>query len=91
MTNFIQFNTGRFYSPEGQIIKAMEHTQDDVKGILFSDTTRQIMGFLPECALNQDEIMNGYDSIRYVPCDDPMALRALEKMDTEEDDNRPSM
>jgi len=53
----IQFNTGRLYTKEGQIIRAIKI--DD--NVVFSDMSRGIYAFLENCNLNVHEIMSRYD------------------------------
>lgn len=74
----ITFNTGRHYSPEGQIVKATEfgtpyeeidffdpETKADEQYIVFEDVTRQIKGKIIFCKLTEMEIMYRYDKGDY--------------------------
>ena len=58
----VEFNTGRAYSPEGQIIRFT--TWKD--GLIFYDVTRDICGYV-EGAKNRFELMGAYDAGNYVP------------------------
>lgn len=63
MTETIQFNTGRKYTAEGQVIVATLHT-DGV--VTFMDHSRGIDGqfIMPlHCTLNQAEVMHHYDNM----------------------------
>lgn len=74
------FNTGREYSPEGQIIRVEEFngpyeeidffnlSEENSSGdqyIIFEDTTRNIKGKIEWCAFDQDKIVARYDSREY--------------------------
>lgn len=72
----IKFNTGRYYSPEGQIIEAQEFGTpldlidwfDFTKNeqyVVFNDLTRQIKGKIPFCKLCEEEIIKAYDEGNY--------------------------
>ena len=73
----IKFNTGRPYAKEGQIILAQQTKWENENGIMFYDSTRQIEGFIPDCALEENEIMVKYDSQMYEPIwgDEVLKLR----------------
>lgn len=75
----IEFNTGRFYSKEGQIIKAVEYgtlyedlnwfNDEDIETLVqfveFDDTTRGIKGRIKFCRLTEEDIMRQYDLGNY--------------------------
>lgn len=76
MNRKITFNTGRYYSKEGQIIEAEEHgvKYDDIdffdpeldfnqpnQWIIFHDKTRGIKGKIVFCRLTELDIMSNYD------------------------------
>lgn len=72
MSDLITFNTGRHYSPEGQIIEAegfhqnIEDILEDLTPyVIFNDKTRKIKGKIMGCTLVEDEIMLHYDSGNY--------------------------
>jgi len=62
----INFNTGRFYGPEGQPITAIYF--DDIKTIAFADHGRDMTGLLRNVEanqLNQKALMARYDHNDY--------------------------
>ena len=62
----INFNTGRFYGPEGQPITAIYF--DDIKTIAFADHGRNIAGLFRDTDaddLNKGFIMAMYDANKY--------------------------
>lgn len=67
----IKFNTGRQYTPEGQVIVAWVHNeQTDEWGtsycVRFFDKTRNITGEISFChAFTENAIMAGYDAGNY--------------------------
>lgn len=68
----IEFNTGRHYGPEGQIIQAelvrVEACQifgADVYVVRFNDLTRCIRGEVTVLEFSESEIMAKYDAGRY--------------------------
>lgn len=71
----ITFNTGRKYSPSGQVIVATEFGtydsqwffQDEPKEqyIIFNDLTRNIKGRIDFCKLYENDIMRCYDNNNY--------------------------
>jgi hypothetical protein len=74
MGRTIEFNTGRYYGEEGQIIKAQEFGSfkdfdwnDDSSlpendpYIVFEDLTRGIKGKITLCPFTEEAIMNHYD------------------------------
>lgn len=63
----LKFNTGRTYTPEGQIIVAKEIEFEGVKGVMFFDSSRDVDGFIHNCKLTEFDIMKGYDSNSYQP------------------------
>ncbi len=77
MKKTIEFNTGREYSKEGQIIKATLYgdienfdywansNPDDDPFVIFEDITRDIIGKITLCDLTESAIMNAYDSGNY--------------------------
>lgn len=54
--NIIRWNTGAHYTANGQRIAAMAIDG----GVYMSDKDRGIQYFMPECSLNQSEIMRRY-------------------------------
>ncbi len=72
----IEFNTGRGYSKDGQVIKAQEFNTpyEDMdffedknldQYIVFEDITRGIKGRIDLCRLSELDIMRNYDSGNY--------------------------
>lgn len=71
----IEFNTGRSYTPEGQIIEAtifgeyesLDFTKKErpEQYVIFYDRSRMIKGKLPYCPLDQKVIMDRYDKGYY--------------------------
>lgn len=62
MAKTIEFNTGRKYAADGQIIKATLH-DDGV--VTFFDHSRKVDGEFKlgqHCSFNQTEVMHWYDS-----------------------------
>ena len=76
----IEFNTNRFYSEEGQIIKAVEYgtlyedinwfADEEIEALVqfieFDDTTRGIKGRIQFCRLTEEDIMWEYDKGNYL-------------------------
>lgn len=69
--NFIEFNTGRQYTPEGQKIEAWIVAVDSstpdfpIHLVYFKDTSRMIDGYVRVCRLTEQEVMTEYDNGRY--------------------------
>lgn len=87
--NIIEFNTGRLYAPEGQIIRI---ARLNARTIVFADMTRLVDGILDDAeAQTPDEIqalvMDCYDHNVYrYPVNEAerLALRELEAIDKAE-------
>jgi hypothetical protein len=59
----IQWNTGRSYTEEGQVIRAAEYTDKrGRKGIAFYDFSRGVDGFIVGGTLERSAIMQAYDN-----------------------------
>ena len=74
MERTIEFNTGRYYAPEGQRIIATEFgNYDDIfnpegkddQYVIFEDLTRHVKGKIFWCELNEYRIMENYDKGNY--------------------------
>ena len=67
MSDTIEFNTGRYYAPEGQIIQAeIIESEGDTHQVRFTDRTRRVYGVVTiEGGLTQGKIMAQYDAGNY--------------------------
>jgi len=67
----IEFNTGRQYTPEGQLIEAWVVFIDNslpespLLGVYFNDTSRMISGYVKVRELTERAVMDAYDNGRY--------------------------
>lgn len=69
----IKFNTGRTYTPEGQVVIAYqvgEEAQDEDFGLTFLtvrfvDVSRMVSGEVTVTALSERQVMTEYDNGRY--------------------------
>ncbi len=64
----MEWNTGRHYGPEGQIIRAVEYKRvvDEtltLRGVLLWDMTRKICYQIEDCAFTQHDILRHYDIV----------------------------
>ena len=63
----IQFNTGREYAAEGQVITArLVHQHDGVYMVEFNDHTRAVYGTLLCTSFSIEAIVYAYDRGRYI-------------------------
>lgn len=64
----IQFNTGREYAEEGQVITArLVHKHDDIVCLVeFNDHTRAVYGTLLCTSFTPNAIMHAYDRCHYI-------------------------
>lgn len=71
--NSIEFNTGRQYTPEGQLVEAWVLALDQsipelpLKVVYFKDRSRMIDGVVRVRSLTEKEVMEEYDHGRYEP------------------------
>ena len=71
--NSIEFNTGRQYTPEGQLVEAWVLALDrsipelPLKVVYFKDRSRMIDGVVRVRSLTEKEVMEEYDHGRYEP------------------------
>jgi hypothetical protein len=77
-TEMLEFNTGRAYTIDGQIIRAVRL---DNGNVVFTDLSRGIFATLEDCPLTRWEIMKRYDAGAYRSCggaEEYSAVRAME-------------
>jgi len=78
---FVHFNTGRYYTPEGQQIVAMY----DGEVVTFTDLDRMITGSFQHANIREfiEVVMQYYDRGWYENCSMPLALKEEIKRGTE--------
>lgn len=62
----MEWNTGRYYGPEGQIIRAVEYEYTAIsggtrRGVLMYDVTRCVCYQIQDCEFTKEAILHRYD------------------------------